>query len=184
MSVKHAPYIPSLLGLLLLGHSAQALDNASLNGCYVTSLSGNTLGPQVTVDATGQLVPDAQTLVLHGTASVGRLCFDGQGNVTELIATQNIAGLCAVPYTGTGTYEVDPANGMGTASLSTTIPSDAVLPPTCAVLDVQAGDKATFGFSFVLDGQGCAKILGLNAVTEAGPIPLVTEGEACPQMAQ
>lgn len=183
MNVNKPFCISSVLGCLLLAQAvtAQAFDNSSFTGCYVTSQYGNILGPEINVDpTTGALAPNFEKLVLHGTASVGRLCSDGAGNVTELSATQNLAGLCSVAYTGTGTYSVLD-DGTGTATTSLTIPSDAVLPEGCALLDIQAGDQATFDFSFVLDGQGCAKVIGLSVVTPTGPVPLVSEGEACPQ---
>lgn len=126
----------------IFGQGAQAFDNSSLTGCYASSLYGNILGPQITVDAEGNLVPDFQTLVLHGTAAVGRVCFDGAGNVTEINATQNIAGVCAIPYSGTGTYTVL-ADGTGSSSLSTTIPADAVLAPGCALFDAQGESQVT-----------------------------------------
>lgn len=182
MSVKKSLYITSLIVFLLLVQTATAFDASSLTGCYVTSQHGNLLGPQFTVDAAGALVPDNSTLVLHGTASVARLCFDGAGVVTELSTTQNIAGLCAVPYTGSGNYNVD-INGMATASLSTTIPADAALAPGCSLLGIQVDEQATFDFSFALDGQGCLKAITLSAVTPTRAIPIVTEGDACLQVA-
>ena len=190
MKVKKALHISSLIVFLLFGQSATAFDASSLSGCYVTSQYGNLLGPQFTVDAAGALVPDNSTLVLHGTASVGLVCLDGgvgdpdpqRGIVTEVSATQNIAGLCVVNYTGSGSYIVDPT-GRAAASLSTTIPADAVLAPGCAQLGVQAGGQATFDYSFALDGQGCAKAISVSAVGPAGAIPIVTEGEACLQVA-
>lgn len=183
MNVNKTFCISSVLGCLLLaqGVTAQAFDNSSFTGCYVTSQYGNILGPEINVDpTTGQPAPNFEKLVLHGTASVGRLCSDGAGNVTELSATQNLAGLCSVAYTGTGTYSVL-EDGTGTATTSLTIPPDAVLPEGCTLLDIEAGDQAIFNFSFVLDGQGCAKVIGLSVVAPTGPVPLVTEGEACLQ---
>ena len=183
MNVNKPFCISSVLGCLLLAQAvpAQAFDDSSFTGCYVISQYGNILGPEINVDpTTGQPAPNFEKLVLHGNASVGLLCSDGAGNVTELSATQNLAGLCSIPYTGTGTYSVLD-DGTGTATTSLTIPSDAVLPEGCALLGTQAGDQATFDFSFVLDGQGCAKVIGLSVVTPTGPVPLVSEGEACPQ---
>jgi hypothetical protein len=172
-----------ILIFFVVGQTVHAFDNSSFAGCYVTSLYGNILGPEINVDpTTSQPAPNFAKRVLHGTAIVGRLCSDGAGNVTEVSATLNVAGLCSALNTGTGTYSVA-ADGTGAASATVTIPSDAVLPDSCALLGIQAGDQSTFGFSFVLDGQSCAKVIGLSVVTPMGPIPLVTEGEACPQVA-
>lgn len=183
MKFKTPLGICSVLGTFLLSQLAiaQNFDNASLTGCYVTSQYGNILGPDINIDpTTGSPAPDFQKLVLHGTSLVGRFCTDGQGNVTELSTTQNIAGLCVVPNTGTGTYSVL-ADGTGSATASVTIPSEVVLTEGCALLGIQTGDQATFDFSFVLNGDGCAKVIGLSTTTPTGAIPLVTEGEACLQ---
>ena len=185
MNVNKPFCISSVLGCLLLAQAvpAQAFDNSSFTGCYVISQYGNILGPEINVDpTTRQLTPNFEKLVLHGNASVGRVCSDGAGNLTELSATQNLAGLCSISYTGTGTYTVL-ENGTGTATATLTIPFDAVLPDGCALLGgVQAGDQATFDFSLALDGQGCVKVIGLSVVTATGPVPIVSEGEACQQL--
>ncbi len=183
MNISKSLWFSPVLVFLLVGQTAQAFDNTSFAGCYATSLYGNVLAPEINVDpTTGQPAPNPQKLVLHGTAMVGRLCSDGAGNVTEVNVTLNVAGLCSVQNIGTVTYSVL-ADGTGNASASVTIPADAVLPESCALLGIQAGDQSTFDFSFILDGQTCAKVIGLSVVTPTGPQPLVTEGEACLQAA-
>jgi hypothetical protein len=186
VNVNKSLCISSVLGCLGLGQAApaQEFDNSSFaEGCYVTSLYGNTLGPEINVDSdTGGLVPNSQKLVLHGAAIVGRVCSDGAGNLTEITATQNVAGLCSFPTTGMGTYSVS-ADGTGTANApAVTIPADAVLAESCALLGIAAGQQSAFDFSFVLDGQECVKVITVSLIGPMGPIPFVTEGEACRQI--
>jgi len=181
MSCSRYAVVPGLIVLISVGPAALAFDDTSLSGCYVTSESGQMLGPKVSVGDNGALIADSKDLVLHGIAFVGRVCFDGQGNVTELNVTQNIAGLCPATQTGSGTYSIDPITGIGTAEATTTIAPGVASVPGCGLLGIQEGQSATFQFTFVVGGGTCIKSMTLSATTDAGPIPIVTSGEACVQ---
>lgn len=192
MDVNKSLCILSALGFLLLTHivAAQEFSNASFSGCYVFSLSGNVLGPEITVDPeTGQLVPNFQKLFLYGYSAVGRVCADGNGAIIESRGTQNLAGLCVFPFvamddgTGkTGTYNIDP-DGLGNATASVAIPADAVLPAGCGGLGVNPGETQTFTFSFALEGeQACVKSITTSASSSTGLVPIVSTGELCPQV--
>lgn len=186
MNIGKPCYVASILCCLLLTQSAaaQQFDNASLSGCYAFSTYGNLLGPEINVDpATGQLVPNAAKLVLHGSASVGRICYDGmvgEGTITEASITLNYAGLCAVSAAGTGTYSVL-GDGTGSATVSATLPAE--LPGGCALLGVQPGEILTYTTSSAIESEeGCHRFIVLTGEgSVSGPGVVVAEGEACPQ---
>jgi len=182
MSIARVSCIPCLMASLLIAPGAFAFDDSSLTGCYVVSASGQLLGPKVTIDDAGQLAADPQDLVSHGFGYLARVCFDGEGAVPESQAVQNIAGVCEVPFTATGTYGVDATTGIGDATVSATIPEDASLPPGCGLLGVQPGATSSFEFAFLLDGEGCFRVLTLTATTGDTPVPMVAVGEGCPQV--
>lgn len=183
--------ICSILGLFIFAPVTQAqFTNDALIGCNIFSFYGNILGPEILVGADGKLMPNPQKLVLHGYSSVGRYCGDvneaNEGVFTKISGTENIAGLCVVPFDlDMGTYTVRP-DGTGTATVSLTIPEEArPIPEGCAALGISADELQTFTFSFAIEtAQGCGKVMATSATTPTFSVPIVTEGEFCRQLAR
>jgi hypothetical protein len=164
-----------LLSLFVFGLSVQPTVAAesttfsveSLTGCYVASTYGTVL-------------PDpSNPAVQLPISTLIRFCADAAGNAPSLV-TQNIGGACIIGQWGSATYTVDPGGrGIVTANMQNLVasPGCAFLAPPPAV-----GDKSTFEIRFGIQGDGCLQVIGTALVPEGGaPIPIVIQGQACPQ---
>ena len=140
---------------------------SSVTGCYVASLSGFVL-------------PDPSNPLLQlPIATQIRFCADGKGSATAK-GKQNIGGLCIIRQKGTAEYSVK-RNGMG--KVKATFENMAVS-PGCGSLTppIGLGEISIFKLKFGITRSGCLPTIGTELLPEGGlPIPIVTEGEACPQ---